>query len=420
MSGFRLDKTILSLDEKNIIIWLRWLIFLIMIFLALYGGDGASKYLPLILVFIALYFLTNVGLNFLPYNLFISNVTKTIIFCSDIAFVTFMIFLTVGFDSDFYVVYFLIIFMAGISQSVKGCILTTVVVNLIYIGMALKGGQKLYLLSPNFFLRLSFLYIISLFAHYFTEEIRKYRLRVEEMERLYRGVKGQLSKSAKLAALGSMMSGIVHEINGFLYIVLGNVEALLRNKNEYFKSKKPQKYLNSIFKSASKGGEMAKGLLGFIRGEKSHVSPIEINLVVEEILTLAGYPLSRDKINIVKNYSENLPMVLGDKDALQQAFLNIVINARDAMPSGGDLVVNTRVEDSNILVEFKDNGMGMTEEEKMFIFNPFYSTKEEGKGTGLGLPIAQDIILNHKGRIEVYSKKGEGTTFKIYFPQHKE
>jgi two-component system NtrC family sensor kinase len=157
-------------------------------------------------------------------------------------------------------------------------------------------------------------------------------------------------------------------------------------------------------------------MMDFARVRPAAKSLVDINNLIEKSLRLARFDKSFQKLQIRKNFTENLPTVFADGDQLQQVFLNLFLNARDALTAGGELAIRTENTDSEIRVAISDNGSGIKSEDVQKIFDPFFTTKPAGKGTGLGLAVCYGIITAHGGKIEVHSDESPGTTFLIALP----
>jgi signal transduction histidine kinase len=180
--------------------------------------------------------------------------------------------------------------------------------------------------------------------------------------------------------------------------------------------------------AAKAGRDITRKLIGYARKGKYHVQPILLNPLVSECAAL----VSRTRINVIvrTELSDDLGSFSGDRDQIEQVLLNLFVNAVEAMPRGGQLLVRTRNAPAaaaeqrvdrpppkdHVLLEVSDTGVGMEPDTLKRIFDPFFTTKDLGRGTGLGLASVQGIIKNHNGSIEVSSKKGAGTTFRVFFP----
>jgi signal transduction histidine kinase len=158
------------------------------------------------------------------------------------------------------------------------------------------------------------------------------------------------------------------------------------------------------------------GLLNFARLGGSEFKELDINQLIDASLALLGHQLELNHIRVESQFDNSLPPVYGNMGKLQQVFINLFLNARDAMPSGGELAVQTGMDESMVTVDISDTGTGIPEENIKRIFDPFFTTKAIGKGTGLGLAVTYGIIQEHGGGIFVDSSSGEGTHFRLNLP----
>jgi two-component system NtrC family sensor kinase len=156
--------------------------------------------------------------------------------------------------------------------------------------------------------------------------------------------------------------------------------------------------------------------LNFSRTGAAEIANVDVNHVVEETLSLVAHPLKTSQIQVVKNLGDGLPAVRGSANKLQQVFLNLFLNARDAMPSGGILEVRTSAHNGSVEIEVVDTGAGIPREHINRIFDPFFTTKSSGRGTGLGLSVSYGIIKEHAGKVDVRSAPGKGTSFHVELP----
>ncbi len=236
----------------------------------------------------------------------------------------------------------------------------------------------------------------------------------------------QVIRAEKLASLGKLSASIAHEINNPLAAVLTYARLMTklitlgRFTPDRFDDVK--KYLKTIQDETSRCGEIVKNLLAFSRQSKMKFEIRSIEKIIDKTLLLVSHDLQMKGIIVEKNISQGTPDIVCDFKQIQQALLNLFINASDAMPEGGVLTVTTAdsSQDGFLEISISDSGHGMSEEDLKDIFEPFFSTKEEGKGVGLGLSVTYGIITEHRGKIEVESKVGNGTTFKVYLPDNSE
>lgn len=239
-----------------------------------------------------------------------------------------------------------------------------------------------------------------------------------------------LSQSQKMEAIGQLAGGITHDFNNLLTGILGYADLMHR------KAETGSLVANTatvIKKIATRASELTHQLLGFARSEKIQMCPVNVGAIIEEVILLLERTVDK-KITFQVHLDSKSLLVLGDSGQIQQAILNLAINARDAMPSGGIITFTASKdyidsehcpphmeleENSYVVVSVEDTGCGIAPEIQDRIFEPFFTTKEVGKGTGMGLSIVYGIARNHGGGIHVYSEVGHGTTFKLYLPQYK-
>jgi two-component system NtrC family sensor kinase len=239
--------------------------------------------------------------------------------------------------------------------------------------------------------------------------------KVEERTKELTEIQDHLFQSEKLASLGKLAAGIAHEINNPLGGILIYSHLLLEDtpkKSPYHEN------LKKIVKETSRCKDIVKGLLEFARPKEPEASLININDIVESSLALMERQALFQNIKIKKSFTSDIPKIIADSAQLQQVFMNIILNAAEAMDGNGILTLNTSLDGDRkfIEVKFSDSGHGIKKEDKKRLFEPFFTTKEVGKGTGLGLAISYSIIRKHNGTIDVKSRVGKGSTFTVKLP----
>ncbi len=240
-------------------------------------------------------------------------------------------------------------------------------------------------------------------------------------------LRDQLFLAQKMEAIGNLAGGIAHDFNNILQVVLGFCQILLQEKKE---GEADYGRIEKIYKAGKRGSDLVKSLMTFSRQYEPVLRPTDLNHEVSQIRDLLYHTIPKT-INIDLKLAENLNLIQADRSQLGQILMNLAINARDAMPQGGTLTVETaniELDDKfclahpeirpgcYVLLTVSDNGQGMDEETLAHIFEPFFTTKEVGKGTGLGLATVYGIVKLHESHIKCYSQFRHGTTFKIYFP----
>ncbi len=268
------------------------------------------------------------------------------------------------------------------------------------------------------------------------EDLGKYRTELEQLNQTLeqrvaeRGrqlaeAQAKLIQSTKLAAVGELAAGLAHELNNplagiyaFLQVFAEAIRSRgLRNLSEA-EARSFQENLVYVEREIQRCKSIVGSLLTFARVSEKHFTLVDLNKVVSGTVGFMQSNLRKGNVEVETRFAENLPPVQGDSNELQQVFLNIIVNARKAMPEGGRLTVTTSVseEDHAVRASISDTGGGIRPEIMDKIFDPFFTTREPGEGTGLGLSISYGIIKDHNGEIVVESRVGEGSTFSVILP----
>ncbi|MBI2429033.1 MAG: response regulator [Ignavibacteriales bacterium] len=251
-------------------------------------------------------------------------------------------------------------------------------------------------------------------------------VREAEEKAVRKSLEEQLFHAQRMESIGTLAGGIAHDFNNILGIIMGHASLLEKIRTD------PIKFSDStqvILQATRRGAMLVRQLLTFARKNEVVVETVHINDVVTEVVKLLKGTFSKS-ITLTAVKENDLPTIAGDATQIQQILLNLCVNARDAMPNGGTLTITTEKIHGNRLrntflkamdtdyvrIKVSDTGTGMSAETRKRIFEPFYTTKDPGKGTGLGLAVTFGIVEIHNGFIDVESELGKGTTFSIYFP----
>ncbi len=247
-----------------------------------------------------------------------------------------------------------------------------------------------------------------------TENIKTSRGELEKTVETLKTTQSQLIQSEKLSGIGEFVAGVAHELNNPLTSVMGFAELLQQSDLP----EQQRRYLDVIFKSAKRCQKIVSSLLSFARRHAPERKVISVNEIVESAVEILQYQMRTSNIEVQMQLDSKLPLTEIDPHQMQQVFLNIINNARQAMEgqAKGRLRVTTESEGERVRIIFQDNGPGIPAENLKKIFNPFFTTKEVGKGTGLGLSLCYGIVSEHGGTITPQSKEGEGATFVIEIP----
>jgi signal transduction histidine kinase len=248
---------------------------------------------------------------------------------------------------------------------------------------------------------------IGLLADSFNEMSRKMAADIEDL----RTLNERLARAERLAAMGTLAAGVAHEVNNPLASISSLVQ-MLKSKNG---DRSTREKLDLISTQIQRISRVTRDLTDFARVRPAARSLIDINDTVDSSLRLTSLDADFQKLRLSVIRDENLPRIVADPDQLQQVFLNLLLNARDAMPDGGELTVRSYRRGVNIGVSVCDTGHGMDESVRKHIFDPFFTTKSAGRGTGLGLSVCYGIVTAHGGRIEV-DHADAGCTLTVLLP----
>jgi len=270
------------------------------------------------------------------------------------------------------------------------------------------GGKELVELSESF----------NIMAENLEAKQKELAEKIEELERTNKeliSAQNEVLQTEKLASIGQMASGIVHELGNPISAISGNIDLLIKR----IKGEKEQEIIQRIRNDIDRMDKIIRDLLDFARPGRAQLQSVDIRQSIGSTIELIKTQKGFENIEIMLQAGPDTPMVLADTTLLRQVWLNLFLNSKDAMPSGGKIVIKIRKDPNTVKVEFSDSGHGIKKEDLGKIFEPFFTTKEPGKGTGLGLTVVQRIIHSMNGKITVESEEGKGTTFTITLPAHQ-
>jgi two-component system, NtrC family, sensor kinase len=226
-----------------------------------------------------------------------------------------------------------------------------------------------------------------------------------------------LIQAEKLTSLGQLAASIAHEVNNPLSGVLVYTQLLAKKiSNDNFSKESALNYLGKMENELTRSTKLVRNLLDFARQSPPALRETDINEVVNRALDLVAHSAHIKHIEVNKKLDASIPKIMADQEQLQQVAVNLILNAVQAMPNGGTLGLSTSLENHQIKLEFRDTGYGIPQENMHKLFTPFFTTKKEVKGVGLGLAVSYGIVQRHHGKISVKSKEGEGTTFTVLLP----
>lgn len=339
-------------------------------------------------------------------NSIISDVQKTV----NIFWIMVALFLTVGIIGAF-------AFARFITEPIKAIQNTTDKIDLSQIG---KQEIPNISIRQNFLGKFKLLFRaedeIDILADRFNQMIRRLENAYSELQK----AQSFLLQSEKLATVGTLTAGLAHEINN---PIAGIQNCIRRIKADPSNIEQNKKYLELMENAINKVETVVTNLLNFSRKPSSDFSEVYPDQIIENALLLVGHQLEKNRITVTNNLNKNLPAIRGNKNELEQVFVNLFINAIDAIEENCKvsqncerrLIINSSLNASEIQIEVIDSGKGIPKENLDKIFDPFFTTKEVGKGTGLGLSVVYNIISAHNGKINFESEEGKGTKVKVNF-----
>jgi len=334
----------------------------------------------------------------------------------DVVIITAAVSITQSINSPFTFLYILCIFAASTLFSFKGCAFITTLASGLYSGIIFLEFKRIFNPPPftglegmdaldvffSVYVKVCAFYMVAFLS---TSLVMSQRKRNERMER-------DLLRADKLSSLGQLSASLIHEIKNPLSAISSSSEYLQKEFNLDIYARR---LLEIITQETRRLDQLITQFLNFTRMETERIDVCSLNKILEDTLALIKGPISRN-VKLVVHLEPGIK-IRGNAEQLKQVFLNLILNGLQAMPQGGELKIDIpslNRGDSLVRIDISDTGQGIPEEDIPRIFEPFYTTKENG--TGLGLAIVRRIIENHKGKIEVVSKMGKGTTFSIYLP----
>jgi two-component system, NtrC family, sensor kinase len=248
-----------------------------------------------------------------------------------------------------------------------------------------------------------------------TGNIQASRGELERAVETLKATQTQLIQSEKLSAVGQFVAGVAHELNNPLTAVIGFSDLLVQTSTD----EKIRLHLERIAKNAHRCHKIVQNLLGFARQDPPERTRVAVNSAIDEVLDIMTYEFRTGNIEIVRDFQADLPLIQADRHQLQQVFVNILSNGRQAIQAfrpDGRIVIRTWAAGARVRIEFADNGPGVSPDHLSRLFDPFFTTKPIGKGTGLGLSLCYGIVREHGGTIAAQSEPGQGAAFVIELP----
>lgn len=335
------------------------------------------------------------------------------------------------FLGSFYDIYMVLFFCpliyAAIAYRLRGVLICGVILLAIALPRIIIFSNDTYALIRTLFIG-AFAFIISSLSAILLDYVEWQKKAFEEISVLHRELseyttqlettQNKLVRSEKLKAIGQISASIAHEINNPLAGILVYTRLLSKKlQNDTLDKDEALSQLKKIDDAVSHTSRIIGGLLDFSRRADPVFKPSDINSIIDQSLVLVGHQVERKKIQLVRENDANLPQIYADSSQIVQVLINLINNAVQATDIGGKITIRTSLSsDKMVQIEVIDTGIGISEEHMNKLFTPFFSTKSEIKGVGIGLWISYRIITNHGGRISVSSRLGKGSTFTIQLP----
>jgi two-component system NtrC family sensor kinase len=276
--------------------------------------------------------------------------------------------------------------------------------------LRIDSGDEIELLSKQF----------NSMASKLEESHQTLERKVEERTRELKESQEAMVQQEKMVGIGQLAAGIAHELNTPLGTIIGYAQMLREDLEQHPELSTSLSDVQEVIGQAGRCRDLVKNLLNFSRRSSSEKADFDINDIITKILSLIQHDFEMKGVSVNTEFDAKMPRARVNENEIAQVILNLSNNAADSMPSGGELTVSTRYDESShrICITMRDTGSGIKESDRTRVFEPFFTTKEVGKGTGLGLSICYNIVENHLGSIEFDTALGKGTTFRVYLPTH--
>lgn len=277
-------------------------------------------------------------------------------------------------------------------------------------------------LADRLFIYITVFFLVALITNYFSEAIKRKNRNLEEAFSELKEAQSQLIQSEKMASLGVLSSGISHELKNPITGILGFSELAIKRIKDIGADEQLSELIQEIYLNSQHCREIIKNMLDFARvsDKEERFEKVNVIQVVKGALKIIKHQLDIQNITVKEPLTQEEIFTSGLPTQLSQVFLNILSNAKDALPTGGEIEIEITESSDLVKLVFKDTGAGMTGEVLKKVFEPFFTTKEKGKGVGLGLSVSYGIILKHKGAIKIESRPNKGTQVIITLPKYKE
>ncbi|MGH7770008.1 MAG: sensor histidine kinase [Candidatus Binatia bacterium] len=397
-----------ALNKKQMITVLQWLVTIGASYLMLFNkgvvvGDVRSYSL------IALFLIAALVLYRLPETFFHHRYFDVIFLIVDTAFISAAIYQNRGGPWDLFLLYFFVLFLAASGGGQMRVVLGFIVICLVYLGFLLREGKGIAELGSDFFIRIAFLFGISILYGYLSDNATKEKVRAESAEQKER-VKMDL------------VSALAHDIKNPLGVIMNYTDILKDQLDGRGEDRGKVDILDRVQDNAQRIVNLVTGFLEASKAEAGKLEiargPVAVNHLLHGVARHQESDVAKKNLVLSMELDKNLPELIGDNSQLERVFWNLLGNAIKFTPPGGKITVTSRREDSHVCVSFRDTGIGIPPNELPLLFSQFKRLKGSAKieGTGLGLFIVKTIVEAHKGTVQVESLDGQGSTFTVRVP----
>jgi two-component system sensor histidine kinase HydH len=300
--------------------------------------------------------------------------------------------------------YYVPIIFSAFSFGLRGAMVSSLVISLVFLPHVFHRWGHIHLQTYDALFEIVLYNIVAWVSGTLVQAERK---RGEELKK----AQEELIQANKFKVIGELAAGIAHEIRNPLGSIQGSLEIL---RKDYKPEDSKYEFLNILLKEVTRLNKVITDFLNYARPALPNLIETDLNQLIGETVLILSPQAAKKGVELKTELEENLPRTKADPSQLKQAFINLILNSLEAVEDKGEIVISTLQDKNKVMVKFQDTGKGMSEETKGKIFTPFFSTKENGAGLGLG--IVERIVQNHKGEINVESHLGKGTVFTLTFP----
>jgi len=400
----------LSPDKKRTIVILQWLMVIATSYLMLFSGDRVIED-PWVYGLVTLLLVSVFTLNRLPQQTFEHRFFDAVLLLTDTTLLSAAIYANRDASWDLFLFYFFILFLAAIGETMLRIVLGSVIVSLIYIALFLHQGKELSQIGPEIFIRIPFLFGVSILYGYLAENANRERRRAEMAEQRER-LKMEL------------VSSLAHDIKNPLGLIMGYAEIVMETIENHPEEKEKWELLDRIQTNARRIVDLVAGFLEASKAEAGKIEitrlPVSINRLLREAVRQQESDVRKRELTLEIKLDEHLPDVPGDETQLDRAFWNLISNAIKFTPAKGKIMVTSKHDGGYASVSVQDTGAGIAESQLPLLFSQFQRLEGPTKteGTGLGLFIVKTIVEAHQGNVQVKSAAGQGSTFTVRLPIH--